>query len=204
MEFNQDLSLNQVTSISTRICNAKEFLHENPTEKTTTAARVYNLPPSTLQSSIDRTHKPRTGHGGHNKILLDHEKKAIHQFIQSLLASGIQSTSQLIFRSICNLKRAQNPNFKIPSRVWFSTWWKENGLHKIKSKPLAVVRMTAQQEQEIIQWFREYRITVGKYGIKRRNIMNFDEAGFQVGCPKGQYLLVPLDIQEVSVLFIKL
>jgi hypothetical protein len=57
--------------------------------------------------------------------------------------------------------------------------------------------MTAQQEQEIIQWFREYRITVGKYRIKRRNIMNFDEAGFRVGCPKGQYLLVPLDILEV-------
>jgi hypothetical protein len=45
--------------------------------------------------------------------------------------------------------------------------------------------MSAQQEQEIIQWFKEYWVTVRKYGIKRRNIMNFDEAGFQVGCFKG-------------------
>jgi len=204
MEFNQDLSLNQIASISMCICNAKEFLRENLTEKTTTVACVYNLPLSTLQSSIDRTHKPRTECGGNNRILLDHEKKVIHQFIWFLLASGIQPTSQLVFRSICNLKRVQNLSFKIPSKVWFSTWWKENGLHKIKSKPLAVVWMTAQQEQEIIQWFREYQITVGKYEVKRRNIMNFDEAGFWVGCSKDQYLLVSLDIQKISMLFIKL
>jgi hypothetical protein len=34
--------------------------------------------------------------------------------------------------------------------------------------------------------------------------MNFDEAGFQVDCSKGQYLLVSLDIQEINMLFIKL
>jgi hypothetical protein len=116
-----------------------------------------------------------------------------------LLACHIKPTCQLVFNAICNLKRAQDPNGKIPSLSWFSKWWRANGLHKIKSKPLAVVRITAQQEQEISQWFREYRATIGKYGIKRRNIMNFDEAGFRVGCPKGQYILVPLDVLEVSI-----
>jgi hypothetical protein len=28
--------------------------------------------------------------------------------------------------------------------------------------------------------------------------VNFDEAGFRVGCPKGQYLLVPTDVLQVS------
>jgi len=77
-------------------------------------------------------------------------------------------------------------------------WWKQNNLHKIKTKPLAVIHLTAQQEQEIIQWFKAYQGTIKKYGIKRRNIMNFDEAGFRVGCPKDQYLLVPADVLEVS------
>jgi hypothetical protein len=98
---------------------------------------------------------------------------------------------------ICGLKRAQNPNLKPPSLGWFSGWWKQNGLHRIKMKPLAVVRLTAQQEQEIVQWFKAYQATIKEYGIKRRNIVNFDEAGFRVGCPKGQYLLVPTDILEV-------
>ena len=78
MEFNQDLSLNQIASISTRICNAKEFLQENLTKKTTIVARIYNLPSSTLQSSIDRTHKPRIGCDGNNRILLNYKKKIIY------------------------------------------------------------------------------------------------------------------------------
>jgi hypothetical protein len=76
-------------------------------------------------------------------------------------------------------------------------WWKANGLHKIKSKPLAVVRLTAQQEKDVIKWFEKYRATLSQYNIKRRNIVNFDEAGFRVGCAKGQWILVPEDIQEV-------
>jgi hypothetical protein len=108
--------------------------------------------------------------------------------------------SQLIYNAICNLKRAQNPiDFRSPSLSWFRKWWKQNDLHRIKAKPLAAVRLTAQREEEVIQWFKEYRATMKKYGIKRRNIVNFDEAGFCVGCPKGQYLLVPADILEVCL-----
>jgi hypothetical protein len=33
--------------------------------------------------------------------------------------------------------------------------------------------------------------------IKRKNVINFDEAGFRVGCSKGQSILVPDDIKEV-------
>ena len=56
----------------------------------------------------------------------------------------------LDFNTICNLKHAQNPdNFKPPSLSWFRGWWKANDLHKIKAKPLAAVRMTAQNEKEI-------------------------------------------------------
>ena len=136
--------------------------------------------------------------GGHNKILQEHQKEALHLFIRSLLASQIQPTYQLIFNAICNLKRAQNPDkFKAPSLAWFSGWWKKNGLHKIKAKPLAIVRLTAQREQDVTQWFKGYKTAIKEYGIKKRNIVNFDEAGFRVGCPKGQYLLVPADILEV-------
>jgi hypothetical protein len=45
-------------------------------------------------------------------------------------------------------------------------------------KPLAVVQLTAQVEQDVQRWFRKYRETLKEYKIKRRNIVNFDEAGF--------------------------
>src|SRR5436190_17600130 len=198
--FNQDLTPNQINDISTRLYKAKEFLQKNPKDRKMTAARIFNLPESTLRSSISRPQRTRPGHGrgGHNRILQGHEKEALHQFIRSLLACQIQPTFQLIFNAICNLKRVQNPdNFKTPTLAWFYKWWKQNGLHKIKAKPLAVIRLTAQQEEEVIQWFRAYQATIKEYGIKRRNIVNFDEAGFRVGCPKGQYLLVPDDILDV-------
>ena len=142
----QDLNLtpNQRDDVPIRIQHAKAFLQENPDEQPITAARIYALQPSTLYSSINR---PPVGRkGGQNKILQDHHQHAIHQFVRSLLAYGIQPAPQLIYNSICNLRRAQDPDFKAPSPQWFSKWWKENQLHKIKSKPLAIVQLIAQDE----------------------------------------------------------
>ena len=45
---------NQINDISARIRKAKEFLQENPKEHLITAARIYNLPESTLRSAISR------------------------------------------------------------------------------------------------------------------------------------------------------
>ena len=195
MESNQDLTSNQIDDLKTRICKAKEFLQENPDEHTATAASIFNLSSTTLRSAIARPQDRING--GQNKILQEYQIKALHQFIWSLLACQIQPTFQLIFGVICNLKHAQNPNLKPPTWCWFQKWWKDNGLHKIKAKPLAVTRLTAQWEEEVVQWFKAYEATIEEYEIKRRNIVNFDEKGFHVGCPKGQYLLVPDDILEV-------
>src|SRR4051794_19363361 len=81
--------------IPTRIQHAKEFLQENPGEKANTAARIFGLQPTTLRSALNGA--PTSGiRGGHNKILQEHHKEAIHQFIWSLLAYEIQPTYQLV------------------------------------------------------------------------------------------------------------
>ena len=36
--------------------------------------------------------------------------------------------------------------------------------------------------------------------IKKKNIVNFDKAGFRIGYAKGQWILVPNNILEVRVL----
>ena len=128
----------------TRVRLAKAFLKDNPTEKPIAAARIFALYPSTLYSSLDRSSTIQ--HSGHNKVLQEHYKEALHQFIRSLLSNGIQPTYQLIYNSICNLKRAQDPTTKAPSFGQFSSWQKNNGLHKIKLKLITVVRLTAQHE----------------------------------------------------------
>lgn len=78
MEFNQDLSLNQIVSILIYICNVKEFLYENLIKKITIVMCIYNLSLSTLQSSIDRTHKSKTEYNKNNRILLDYKKNIIY------------------------------------------------------------------------------------------------------------------------------
>jgi hypothetical protein len=60
--------------------------------------------------------------------------------------------------------------------------------------------LTAQQEQDVQKWFKAYTNTLAEYKIRRRNIVNFDEAGFRVGCIKGQYILVLLDVTEFYAL----
>ena len=99
----QDLTPNQINDISTRLRKAREFIQENSCEQRIIAARIYNLSESTLRSSISRG---QHDHDGQNKILQEYQKNAIHQFIQSLLASHIQPTHQLIFNAICHLKHA--------------------------------------------------------------------------------------------------
>jgi hypothetical protein len=181
-----------------RLQEAKEWLDKNPEERISTASRIFKVNQKSLCTYINRTRKGR--HGGHNKILGDHQVRAIHTFIRELLSFGIQPTYPLIYKSICLLKQESHPNSKPPSKSWMATWWKKAQLHKIKSKPLAAIRITAQQEKDVEAWFKEYRKTLIRYKIQRRNILNFDEAGFRIGCLTGQEILVPEDILEVSYL----
>ncbi len=81
---------NQINNIPTRIREAKEFLQKNPKEHLITVARIYNLSESTLRSSISRSRTMK--HGGHNQILEEYQKQALHLFIQLLLACQIQPT----------------------------------------------------------------------------------------------------------------
>src|SRR5437660_7441594 len=90
---------NESESTSVRVQKAKQFLEENPHECTITAARIYNLHPTTLYSALTANRPGSKPHGGHNKILMEHHKEAIHNFIRSLLANGIQPSYQLIFNA---------------------------------------------------------------------------------------------------------
>jgi hypothetical protein len=49
----------------------------------------------------------------------------------------------------------------------------------------------------VIEWFFKYRNTLKALNIrKRRNILNFDEAGFRSECIKSQEILILIEIRE--------
>ena len=132
-----------------RLEKAKEFLTNHPKESKTTAAKIYDINVKTLTSSIRRPEGRKNG--GQNQILREHEARSISGFIKSLLMHRILPTHQMILKAIVSLKKAHNLLEVGPSRRWFRSWWKCNKFHKIKTKPLAMIRYEVAQESDVIE-----------------------------------------------------
>jgi hypothetical protein len=87
----------------------------------------------------------------------------------------------LIHVVISWLKHAKKSN--VSSRRWFQAWWKNNELHRIKIKSLAVIQYFAAQESDVKHWFVNYRNILQELNIIRSsNVWNFDEDDFRVSC----------------------
>jgi hypothetical protein len=47
-------------------------------------------------------------------------------------------------------------------------------------------------------WFKEYHNTLAEYKItKAKNVLNMDELGARVGCPRGEHVVVPIEVKEL-------
>jgi hypothetical protein len=81
---------------------------------------------------------------------------------------------------------------------WFEAWIKKNpDLHTIKTKPIAQARLDSHIEEDVKNWFKDYRRILEEYKIyKGKNVLNMDEIGARVRCPKGQPIVVPTHIME--------
>jgi hypothetical protein len=189
---------NDLLDQKTRIQLAKAFLTEHPEESITTASRIYQLTRTTLSSSIHTTpHLHRRG--GQNRILTLTQEQSINRFIQSYLEHGHLPTKGVILGAITHLRKLES--LPPPSESWFKKWWKTQPIHKIKTKPIARDRISAQDTKEVKEWFKKYREVVDKYHVQKQDIFNFDEPGFRVGCPRGEEIYVPLDVKEVRFIY---
>jgi hypothetical protein len=95
--------------------NAKKFLRENLTESRAFAAKIFNLNVKTLTAFIQRGSDEKNER--QNKVLQDHEKNALDDFIRSLLKHRIPSTIEIVFSAIVRLKRAHH--CEASSKRWF-------------------------------------------------------------------------------------
>ena len=104
-------------------------------------------------------------------------------------------THTVVFGVICKLWSTINKSYPLYDQ--FTRWYKKNNLYKIKTKPITREQITAQDETEVETWYRDYKGELKEYKIQWKNIHNFDETGFRVGCPRGIKVIVPIDIKEV-------
>ncbi|RFU25356.1 hypothetical protein B7463_g10984, partial [Scytalidium lignicola] len=182
--------------LQVRLLQAKQWLIEHPEETQSVAARIFKVNRSSLVASIRRDKQPRGPLGGQNKILTPIQEQVIYSFIRSYLENRQLPIKEVIFGAICNLRKGRE--LTSPSFSWFTKWWKQQpGLHKIKTKPIAKVRITAQDQGDVLEWFRKYKIALKKYDIQKQDLYNFEETGFRIGCPKGVEVLIPIEVREL-------
>ena len=134
MSSSEPETLDSITSSKTRLKRALRFLRRHPKEHQIIAAKIYSLHPKTINNAILRG---PSKHGGQNKGLIAGQEQVVHGFIKTYLEHNFLPTRNVIFAVICNLRAHEGK--KPLSQDWFTRWWKGQGLHKIKTKPIAVV-----------------------------------------------------------------
>ncbi len=68
----------------------------------------------------------------------------------------------------------------------------------LKTKAIAQVYVTTADVKEVKDWFDRFCIWCKEYNIQSGDVLNFDEAGFQVGVAPSEEIVVPVYVKEVS------
>ena len=187
-----------------RLNRAMQWLEEEPSEMASTAAKMFDVNPSSIRMrQLRKRHQERNSrdyvnqHGGNNTILTEVQEQAVFQFCLDQLEVGLGATPSIIYAAICYLRQQEKRN--PPSRSWFQKLLKRNpSLHTIETKPIAQVRIATHSEEDLKNFFVEYQNTLAKYGINRaKYIFNMDESGIRIGCPTGEIVIVPTEVKEL-------
>ena len=86
------------------LSNATAFKQENPKEKTTAAAQIYQVNDSTVQTVLLREQQQQaklaTSHSRHNKILLKVQVKAIYKYVEDSYLSRYSATKLMVYAAV--------------------------------------------------------------------------------------------------------
>jgi hypothetical protein len=70
----------------------------------------------------------------------------------------------------------------------------------LKTKAIAQVRVTTADVEEVKDWFYGFHTWCKERDIQPRDVLNFDEARFQVGVTLSEEIVVLAYVKEVSTL----
>jgi len=112
--------------------------------------------------------------------------------------SGLGATKEMVFRAIIHLRELENPLKKAPSRRWIQTFLKGHPdlLRTTKTKPIAITRISAQDVDEIQNWFTNWAAFCKEHNIQASDILNFDETGLRIRVTSGEEVIIPAYVSE--------
>lgn len=70
----------------------------------------------------------------------------------------------------------------------------------LQTKAIVRVRVSAADIEEVKDWFHSFCTQYEERGIKAGDVLNFDEASFQVGVAPREEIVVPTYVHKVSIL----
>ena len=74
-------------------------------------------------------------------------------------------------------------------------------LYTIRTKPITYERVESHTEQDIKDWFKDYRQTLEKYRIKKlKRILNIDKSSTRITYLKREKVIVLITVKEIYAL----
>ena len=146
------------------------------------AARVYNVPRTTLQRRLGgQTSRAETRANSHK--MTQNEEESLVQWIISLDRRGAPPRPSNI-REMANILLAERGTtpIQIIGEKWVYNLIKRRDELKTRySRRYDYRRAKCEDSKVIREWFNRVQITIMQYGIAQEDIYNFDETGFAMG-----------------------
>jgi hypothetical protein len=159
-------------------------------------AKSYEVPYSLLRA---RLRGRNTTRGGHNKVLLLSQEAALKAYLDRCIYLGRPSKKRYL-RAAANTILRNSGIERMVSKRWTTRFLTRNPQYKkLRTKPLAAERQAAQERLQIEEHFQRFQATLLEHNIEKRDVWNFDETGFRIGCLRGQLVLTHTNQKAVYI-----
>ena len=102
----------------------------------------------------------------------------------------------MVYAAVGCLRANQVPIKDPPTQRQFQGFIKDhpNLFQTLQTKAIAQVRVSATDVEEVKDWFYSFCTQCEEHNIKANDVLNFDEASFQVGVAPREEIVVPVYI----------
>jgi hypothetical protein len=167
------------TSAESRLLLAIQAIKQDRKLRVTRAARIYNVPESTLRDRMNGRRSRRDILPNSRKFT-ELEEKALLEHILDLDSRGL-SPRLADVEDVANLLLAERAGGKV-GKLWARNFVKRQPELKMHfNRAYDYQRALCEDPEKIRAWFDLVRNMRAKYGIDDADLYNFDETGFMMG-----------------------
>lgn len=128
-----------------------------------------------------------------NCRLNDTQDLALERYLDAINAIGFGIHHRMIAQQAYALLQESyiGPDESPPplGNNWARRWLQRHQKYRrIKTKPMEVQRMLAQQPDALRQWFEQLQATIEQLGVQHDDMYNMDETGCRIGVASSQYV----------------